>query len=255
MGNPKKIQSIERAFRILEAISFEPLSLTEVSKAVKLHIATTFQLVSTIESLGYVFKDAATKKYNIGLKMSVLTEALWRKNSCKSKAKPYLQLLAKVCNETAHLAIYENSLISIIDVELSSGILIVNSEIGEKVLPHSSAVGKAILACLPENITDSILSEKLTRLTPKTITSKQDLKIELKKIRRLGYAIDDEETSLSVRCVASPVFNKNGVVAGAIGISGPSIRIKKSNIGKFANEVKKNAEELSGELGFKKKNP
>jgi DNA-binding IclR family transcriptional regulator len=253
MNEPKRIQSLMRALDLLEVLSSGPKNLTELSNLAQLHVATTFQLISTLELRGYISKDPKTKKYCLGLKIAELNESLWKDNSFKLIAKPYLRQLGEITGETAHLAAYNNNKILLLDVELSTGFLIVNSEIGENAPAHSSAVGKAILSFLPKEVVDTILKGRLKKYTKKTITSKRKLQKQLEEIRKLGYAMDEEETFIGVRCIASPVFKKNEVIQGAVGISGAAVRFKSSKISELSQQTKKIATQISRELGYKPK--
>ena len=251
MAQPKTIQSLNRAMDILEVLSFGAVTLTELSKSLRLHKATTFQLVSTLRSRGYVAQDKASKKYSLGLKVAELNEALWHKDSFKRNARPHLIRLTEITGETSHLATYQNSDIFIIDVEIGTGILVARSYVGDEPLAHSSAVGKAILAHLGEEKVEQYCAAELARFTPKTITGKDRLKKELACVRQAGYAVDDEETNIGVICIACAVFNRDGNLQGSIGISGPTARITAALRKKLVQEVKEVGEQLSGELGYR----
>jgi DNA-binding IclR family transcriptional regulator len=102
-----------------------------------------------------------------------------------------------------------------------------------------------------EEIEEIWNNSKIEKLTEYTITELEALKKELKEIKEKGYAVDNEENELGVRCIGAPVFNHNGCVEGAISISGPAIRVTKDKIEEFAEEVKKYAGLISKELGYR----
>lgn len=253
MVEVKRIQSLMRAMDILENLSAGSRTLTELSKELGLHAATLFQLISTLESRDFVSKDSQTKKYSLGFKIAELNESLWNSDIIRQTARPFLKQLGDLTRETSHLAIYKDNAISITEVEpckRSPGSLIVTSEVGQNEPSHSTAVGKAILAWLPDKALDAVLEKRLKKFTGNTITSKKKLMDHLQSIRKQGYAVDDEENAIGVRCIASPVFGKDGILFGSIGISGPVVRIIPSKIPGLGKIAKGIAEELSRNLGY-----
>jgi DNA-binding IclR family transcriptional regulator len=128
----------------------------------------------------------------------------------------------------------------------------VSAAIGHEEPIHCSSVGKCILAYLPEEKSEKILNEvEFIKYTDKTKTSKEELVKELKQIRKNGFALDDEELSIGVCCIAAPIYNHKGEVKNCIGISGPSARIRKDNIDLYINKLKIAANHISHNMGYR----
>src|SRR5699024_8618571 len=130
---------------------------------------------------------------------------------------------------------------------------VMTSAIGKRSELYSTSVGKAILAFLDEAEVERIWAESdIKKWTSNTITDLEELKSELELIRHNGYAEDNEENELGVRCVGAPVFNHDGVVEGAISVSGPTIRVTRDKVEELGGLVKKYADLISRELGYNK---
>ena len=119
------------------------------------------------------------------------------------------------------------------------------SEVGRRVPLHSSAIGKCLLA-----FSEIPLPEQMKRYTDRTIVEIRQLELELEQIRFQGYAVDDEELTLGVRGIASPIRNREGRTIATIGLSGPSVRLTLDIIPKFAELLVKSSQDISAELGF-----
>jgi DNA-binding IclR family transcriptional regulator len=123
--------------------------------------------------------------------------------------------------------------------------------IGARNPAHTTGVGKAMMAYLDENELNNILSGTLVRLTPKTISDKNQLKLELSQIRHRGFAFDIEENNLGLTCVAAPIFDHNGKALYGISVSGPTMRMNSNKLTKASRIVKDAADEISRKLGYK----
>jgi DNA-binding IclR family transcriptional regulator len=150
----------------------------------------------------------------------------------RDEAKPYLRELVAITNECAHLAIAAQGQVLYIDQVDSPATLRVNADIGHLAPLHCTALGKVLLAfgSVP-------LPTELTAHTPRTITNSEALQMHLEQVKRQGYAIDDEEYDYGVRCIAAPVYNLNGEMVAAMGISGPSNRMSLEIISTMAAKV------------------
>ena len=167
-------------------------------------------------------------------------------------SRPYTEELMESINEVVHLVIREDNDIVYIDKVEADNTIRMASTIGKRSPLYCTAVGKAILAQLSEEEVEEVWNNsKIEKLTEFTITDLEDMKKELEAVRLNGYAIDDEENEIGVRCVGVPVFNMFGQVEGAISVSGPTIRVTEGIIGKFAKRTVECANLISKELGYK----
>lgn len=248
------VQSVDRTLSILELLSNynEGLGITEISSMVDLHKSTVHRLLATLMYKGYVLQDASNNKYKLSLKLYELGSKKIDNLDILKVFKQYTEELMKSVNEVVHLVIRDENDIVYIDKVEADNTIRMASTIGRRSPLYRTSVGKAILAYLPEEEVNEIWeNSKIEKLTDYTITKLEDLKKELDEIRNNGYAIDNEENELGVRCIGAPVFNYTGKVEGAISISGPTIRVTKDKIDVFASEVKKYANMISKDLGYR----
>ncbi len=250
----KTVQSVERTLRIIEIMADKgkPMTLTEITSVVGLKISTVHRLLKTLIIRGFAMQDPYTGKYQLGIKtFHVGNNALYALD-IRVIAKPYLKKLAENSYETVNLAILDQGYVVYIDQIESDRTVKMVANLGNKIPSHSSAVGKVLLNSLSEIELEGFLKfTNLEKLTPYTITSPHQLRNELKRVKQAGYALDLEETEVGIRCAAGPIYNHDGRICAAIGISGPSTRISVSVLkDELALTVREVAMEVSFKLGF-----
>jgi len=244
------IRSLAKGMHILELLSDnEALTVTQIAKLMNINRAGSHRFLSTLKELGYADKDESSRYYLtskvIGLGMKVLDRFEIRKI-----ARPFLQELSTKFNETINLGYFNGEEVLTIDKIESTEILRMDAGIGGREPAYCTSLGKAILAFIPDTQLETYLRVvELTAFTPNTVTLKDKLKEELTDIKENGYAIDDEELSVGLRCIGAPLFNHNGQVRYAISISGPSIRFGSKRIEQMQRELKKICKNLSGKMG------
>lgn len=248
------VQSVDRALSILEVISdySDGLGITDISEKVSLHKSTVHRLLGTLIYKGFVEQDLTTNKYKISLKLYELGSKRIEGLDILKISKPYTQALMREINEVVHLVIRDENDIVYIDKVEANNTIRMASTIGRRSPLYCTSVGKAILAFTDDEEVEEIWeNSNIKKLTENTITNFDNFKKELEIIREQGYAEDDEENELGVRCIGAPVFNHKGEVEGAISISGPTIRVTRNKVEKIADLVKKYAGLISRELGYK----
>lgn len=248
------VQSVDRTLSILEIVSDynEGLGITEISEKVRLHKSTVHRLLGTLIYKGFVIQDLTTNKYKVSLKLYELGSKTIENLDILKISKPYTKELMDKLNEVVHLVIRDDDSIVYIDKVEADNTIRMASNIGRRSPIYCTSVGKAMLAFMDEKEVKDIWNKSnLLKLTSKTIIDYGQFRNELDKIRLLGYAEDDEENELGVRCVGAPVFNFRGEIEGAISISGPTIRVTKDKVGEIAVEVKKCAYSISKDLGYR----
>jgi DNA-binding IclR family transcriptional regulator len=168
------------------------------------------------------------------------------------RARPHLERLAAAAGETAHLCILDDGEVLYLEKVEPTRTVRVPSSVGQRNPAHCTAVGKALLAHLPEAEVDVVIRRRgLKSFTPNTITSPTLLKRELKAVRERGYAVDDEEIDEGLRCIGAPVRDASGRVVASMSIAGPAFRIGKGKIPPLANLVMSVADRLSREIGYR----
>ena len=245
----KMVQVIQRSLNILETIAEkgEGFGILELARKIRLPNSTVHRLLNSLKNQGYVIQDPSTGKYSLGYKILSLAGKLLEGRNLKNLAVPYLKELTRKSGETSHLVIFDGEdAICIESVECSSNMRVC-SPVGEKNPLHCTAVGKAILANLPEETKNSFLKKSLKNFTENTLTSPGKLKAELDAVKKNGYAVDREEYQAGISCVAAPIRDVRGTVTYAVGISYPSFRISKEKEREFIKYVKETSRRI-GEL-------
>jgi DNA-binding IclR family transcriptional regulator len=251
------VQTIERVAAIIEILAAysHGLSLGDLSEEVKLPKGTTHRIVSSLAYFGYVRQVSATKKYLLGYKLMEMGNVVLDQLDLRNEARSELVQLAHEVQETVHLVIQDGSEVLYIDkVEPQpkhTGLRMV-STLGSRIPMHCSSVGKILLSHLPDSEISHIIQVKgLPKRTTNTITDALELKRNLKRIRAQGYAIDNEENEIGVRCVAAPIRDMKGKVVAAMSISIPTVRVTMKRMkAEMKFKVKRTAAKISAKFGF-----
>ena len=247
------VQSIGRAFAIIEEIARnrDGIGLAELSKRVGLHNSTTFHLVKTMVSLGYVRQLKDSKRYRIGRPLFALAASALDEIEMMSLATPVLDDLARATGESAHFSVPMGDAVVVLARTSGPGAFQLTDRVGVVRPAHCTALGKIMLAALaPDQFARYLQRAELKAYTPKSITSAEQLAREIAEVRRAGLAVDDGEFDSELRCAALPVRNFSGQVIGAIGISGPVWRLSIEALQKRARIVRAAADRLSAEFGY-----
>lgn len=245
--------AVERALAILEAVGQRSAGMTnsEISRKLAIPKSSASYILRTLEKRGYLARERGTGKYKLGLKALSLGRGVDVGADLKQAALPVLRRLVERYKLTVHLAVLDHGEAVYIEKVEAPGFIKMDTWIGKRMEVHSTAVGKSLLAHLPGAEAEAIIKERgLKRFTPKTLTTRAGLLADLEKVRRKGYAIDDEENNLGARCVAAPVFDGFGRAVAAVGVSATITQIDRGSIAKIAEAVKQAAREISRQLGY-----
>ena len=247
------VQVIDRVFHILDLLAAAKgeLGATELAGQLQLHKSTVHRLLVSLERNRFVEKNQENAKYKLGWRLFELGTLAVSRLDLYSLARPYLEVLVKKTCETAHLGIMSSGeMISIVSVE-ADRTLRLPTTVGRRSPLFCTSQGKAILAFSPEPVvTEIIRSIQFKVYTPNTITRAPRLREELDRIRKFGYAIDNEELEQDLRCIGAPVFNHAGEVISALSIAGPIYRVGGGHLPKLIEAVMSTARQLSAALGF-----
>lgn len=246
------VQSIGRAFAILEEVARnrDGIALADLSKNVGLHNSTTFHLVKTMVSLGYIRQMKDNKRYRIGRPLFALAASALDEMEMVSLATPILEDLSRETGESSHFAVRMGDAVVVIARTSGPSAFQLTDRVGVVRPAYCTALGKLILAALrPDQLERYLERVELKPLTDKTITDPQVLRREIDEVRRSGIAFDDGEFDTEVRCAAIPVRDFTGQVVGAIGISGPVWRLSIQALQSRTKTVKEAADRLSAEFG------
>jgi DNA-binding IclR family transcriptional regulator len=220
-------------------------SITEINYLLNFNKASTFRILKNLEEAGYLEKDLETLKYRLGLKIYYLGLLADPYAKINGITRPFLEKLNEQCEETIHLAMLQQGEALYLNKIEGKKTIRVITRIGMKLPAHCSGVGKVLLAYLPEEEIENVIREKgLQRFTPNTITDRDVLNVELAKVRKQGYAVDNEEIEEGLKCAATPLRDSKGQVMAAISISAPSERFNKE-FSTYISMIKKTSKEIS----------
>lgn len=216
------IKTLEKGLAILDEIidSSTPLKLSDIIRRFDIDRASAFRFLQTLESKGFLRKDAVTKEYDVGGRLYYWASRLREKTRLISSFHDRLQELADSIQQTAHLGLLINNRVLLADFALSTSLVTIRHQIGAFEPMHASAAGKAILAFLPQEQQDQIIEGlNLVAFTKNTITSKDALRIDLALSRERGYAIDASELHEGLTCIARPMFNDRREAVASVGVT------------------------------------
>jgi DNA-binding IclR family transcriptional regulator len=248
------IQSVTNSLNLLEEFKEDKdeLGVTELSKRLGLHKNNVFRLLATLESKGYIEQNRATENYRLGVKSLELGQTFIKQLGLVRQAKPFMREIVEKCNEMAYIGVIRQDSVVYLDVEEANQTVKVASRVGWRLPIHCTAIGKAQIAFASEEELAKLgILDNMQRFTPNTILDKGEFIKHLKQVAKQGYALDNEEYNLGVRCVGVPLRDYTGRVVGGISVSGPSFRINDEMLRKeIIPRVKEAGEKVSKRLGF-----
>ncbi len=224
----RQIQSVERGLYILEAIAFgdEPVTGIELARTLGVHKSTISHLATTLVEAGYLAKQPGSSKLRRGPKLYRIARSVGLSGEKLPEMPVTLRGLTDVTGETSHLAELRGRYVVYLLNQYPRKALRVQTESGSVEAAHSTAVGKAILSCLPEDEVRSLFEGvAMERYTERTLTTIEELLEDLARARDLGYATDRGEQTPGIGCLAAPVRDATSMVVAAVGVSGPESRV------------------------------
>jgi DNA-binding IclR family transcriptional regulator len=248
---------ISKVLRILEALqgSSAGLGLKAICDLTGIHKSTAHRFLKHLEREGYLVRTEAGA-YLIGPRLSQMSTRGSQGATLQAVARPILWELWKSTQETVNLAVLDQGTVLYVDVIESPHEFRLSSRVGTRRSLHVTALGKALAAFLPAELRASVLSTiKFQPATPKTIMNLVQFRQELEKIRRQGYAVDDEEAVQGARCVSAPILSSDREPIAAVSVSGPVTRVSPNQVAALAGAVSSAARAISAAMGFSQQEP
>jgi DNA-binding IclR family transcriptional regulator len=244
--------TVEKALRLLDTVAAEgsPVSLLALSRAAGIDKTTTHRLATSLTRYGLLRFDPNERAYSLGLRLIDLGQRAIGQLHIAREARPYLEQLGALSGEAVNLGVYDEGQVVFIEQVASPQPVVIRARAGSRIPAHCTGIGKVLLAYGPAEWKRRVLKHGLPPLTPNTISEPAEFTEHLTRVRRLGYAFDDEEHRLGVRCVASPVRDHTGLAIAAISISGPAFRLSRERLNELVEPLRQSAEELSALLGY-----
>jgi DNA-binding IclR family transcriptional regulator len=248
------VPAVEKAVLIIQHLESyrEPLTLTRISSDVGLPRSSTFRILCTLEQYGYVVRDGGGQGYSLGTRFIPLAQKVMAQMDLPIVANPYMERLTRETSQTSKLSVlYGGGVMTIHRVQSPHEISIA-PQIGKTFPIHAGAASKLLLAYAPEELAKEVLEQPLQAYTPSTIVDPLLLAEELRKIRRNGYAVDNEEHAVGVRALACPVFGAYGQVIAALSIPFIATDMNTGYEERWLRALQETAAKISAAMGYSK---
>ncbi len=243
-------KSLDRAMEVLEHLSALPgATLTQISGDLDQSAATVYRVLITLEQRGIVEFDAAAQTWHIGAQAFVIGARYLRRTSLMERARPVLRALMERTGETANMGVAKGGSVLFLGQVETHATIRAFFPPGTVSPMHASGIGKALMAYMPPDKLDELLQAPRERFTSRTLVDVPELVSELERIRTYGVALDDEEKTPGMRCIAAPVFDMNSEAVAGISVSGPTSRIGPEAVPELGREVLAAARRLSELMG------
>jgi DNA-binding IclR family transcriptional regulator len=240
--------------RILELLSTQgALPLEDIAKETRIPRTSVFRLLNTFEALGYVEREPihGVDHWLLGLKLLCLTNSKLSRLDIRKEVRRIMEDLADRTDEFVQLGVFYQGKVMYIDHVKRLKPLAMYAELGSQLPINVSAAGMVLAAALDDKELDQLLEEEtFPKHTPKTPTKSNELRKMLKKVRLQGFAVDDQQYAIGIRCISAPIFNHNGHVIAAINITGSLLSMTDERIDTLVGQVKAAAEEASKKMGY-----
>lgn len=249
-----QVRALERALAILDAFSLaEPaLSLTDLAARVNLAKSTATRLLAVLEERGYLERSPDTERYQIGVRAFELGSIYIQTTSIEAEAQPVLRQLARECQQTANLGILNGLAVVHIAVVPPDRPIRFYTTVGQRESAHCTGLGKALLAALDtERLAELVAEYGLPRRTARTITTLEELRAAVARVREQGFALDNEESFDGLKCVAASIRDDKNRTVAAVSISGPAGEFNSETLPQYSEAVLRAAAAISARLGHR----
>jgi DNA-binding IclR family transcriptional regulator len=248
----KLIASVQRALDILDLFNNGQVELgnAEIARQLDLPVGTASGLIYTLKANNYLDQNPANRKYRLGLKLAERAAVLLDQLDLRKVAAPFLEEIRDWCGESVNLAVRDGNEVVYIERMFGDHSLGIRSELGRRGTLHSTSLGKAILSSLPETERTNLLkSYNFNSVTKFTIIDPELFVVELERVQKRGYAVDEQENELGGRCVGAPILDRYGYPIAAISISVPIQRFPEEDVIKYGKKLVATASIISQRMG------
>ncbi|MCR9085568.1 MAG: IclR family transcriptional regulator [Rhodobacteraceae bacterium] len=245
------IQALERGLVVLRTVaSADALTLSEVSERLDIPVATAHRILATLEKMRFVRLDQASQRWSVGVEAFRTGTSFLRQTNLLEIGRTAMRRLMEDTGETANMAVRDGGEVVFIGQVETHAPIRAFFRPGTRGALHASGIGKALLSAMPQGEADALLSRAgLRDFTPHTRTNLADLRRDLAESRARGWAVDDEERYLGMRCVAAPIFDSSEQAVAGISVSGPTVRLDRAALQAIGPRVREAAREVEEGLG------
>jgi DNA-binding IclR family transcriptional regulator len=251
-GDQSTLLSVDKALSIVELMMrrAEPLSARAIAAEAGINRTTTHRLLNALIHRGWIEKPAGTASYRLGLKFVALAHVGSHGRSFLEEVRPAMEHLSRLTRETVHLGVLDGYEVLHVDKIESLERVGIASKIGSRGTPHTTGLGKALLAAGPDDVVEAYLAYAVGEDVPVRVADPAAFRADIARTRERGYSIDDEEDSIGVRCLGVAVRGAGGVPLFAISLTGPSPRFTLERVSAYGPEAIATAGALSRQLGW-----
>ena len=247
-------QSSEKLLGIFEYLiaSGEPMKLQDIAAGMGMNASTTLRFLAALVKCGYVRQDKDTLKYEPTMKICALANRINKEEFLVKTARPYMKKLSEIFGESVCLGVCENNRVIYVEVlRIRNQSLMAVQAVGNSAPMYCNGIGKLFLSDMDDEKLKTYLKEvEREAFTEYTLTEEEQLTAEIAKIRKQGYAFDNQEKEIGARCLAFPVYSADGRMIAGISVTGPYSRLTDEALYPKINDFRRITEELSAENGF-----
>jgi DNA-binding IclR family transcriptional regulator len=251
MTKAPNVPAVDRALRALELLaqSTRGFTIGDLSRRLELPRSSVHLILTTLERRGYARRHPQNGHFCVGPKLAALSGAPFEAFDLREQARPLLATLMRQTKLTIHLGVLEGNEVVIVEKVTAPATTRVLSWVGRRMEPHATGLGKALIAYLPEDELDKLISMRgLPRHNHRTITDGPQLKSELASVRQRGFSLDDEEDELGYRCVGAPILDAHQRAVAAVSIVGTTSEIALERVAILAVALRRTTADLSAQL-------
>lgn len=251
-GAEDGIKSLHKVTRVLDCFSIEDdvLSVGDIARRLSIPQSTAHRLLSSMRQAGLLEQDRRRGGYRLGLKLFSLGSTVLASMELHRISIGAMEDLHRITQMSVHLAVFDGQGVLVVRKIGSARELSTSLNLMERAPAHCTGVGKAIVAHQPTATVDGLFRTAPVRYNENTIVDRAAFDLEMTATAARGYAVDDEEHNIGIRCVAAPIFNEAGTAFAAISVSGTAWELMPDAVAEISRTVKLHADALSSRLGF-----
>jgi len=237
--NNSQVKTLSKGLMVLEMImAREGVRTTDVAEHLGIDKGSASRILHTLVESGFVARGKG-RLYQVGPKLAQRTARRWSRSELRAMARPLLEKLVELTGESAHLSILADNQVLYLDRADSTAPLRVDRPVGTLAPLHCTALGKVFMA-----FDETPIPARMPSFTVRTITDPDLMRAHLRQVLNQGYALDDEEFDMGIRCVSAPLRERTGQVVAALGLSGPTARVNLARTKELGELVRRIAEEF-----------
>ena len=246
-----------RCLQVLDVVAHEPNSFTfnEIVESVGFEKSSVHRFIQTLVAAGLLEFDPANRRYHVAGKALWIGSGYLRYSPVYRAAFPELEAMAHATKAMSHLGVWDSDRVLYLQTTRPPGYRLLYANVGGRRPLHSTALGKMMLAYRSAGDLERVFSRGCERFTKHTITSLEAMRRELERIRRSGYAFDDEEGIIGLRCLAAPIRDSFETVVAALSVSAPAAQLTDRAVPEYARTVQLAALRVSLQLGYRPADP